>query len=218
MQNSKGKIAAVFVAFVAFLWLLTPEEEEKSPYLKQNIVEPAPEVEIDPVQQMIDAGDIPALNSLKSDTAKQRDARLLNAAQMGEPAPMSFPVEQIKIKTARGLLPLMAGIATTPQQQEAGMMYYRRWPADKMHGLLFIFKKPAVLTMWMKNTYIPLDIIFMDGEGKILNIHERARPLNEETIASDGLAEYVLEIPAGAARHWQIVEGDRLIYTPQAIP
>lgn len=211
MNKRTFGFAVIGVVALFFWW--TGDEEPQSPYRKQNIIEPPVLQESDPAQELIDSGAIPSLNSMKSDKAKAREALLVSAPLPGEPPPMQFPTQQIKISTKRGLLPLIVGIAKSKAEQEGGMMYYRRWPASKMHGLLFIFKDPVVLTMWMKNTFIPLDIVFANAEGVIVNIHERARPLDESTIASDGPAQYVLEIPAGAAREWQIWPGDRLIYT-----
>lgn len=214
-MNKKQKLWGVILAFIFFLWFMIPDDESNSPYLQQNIVEKPTERPKDAVQSLIDSGDIPALNYRKSDEAKARDALLASAASPNEPAPMVFPTQQVKISTERGLLPLTVGIAKTKVQWESGMMFYRQWPGDKMHGLLFIFKDPAVLTMWMKNTFIPLDIVFIDAEGKIINIHEQAKPLSQDTIASNAPALYVLELPAGAARNWQIAAGDRLLYTEQ---
>jgi uncharacterized membrane protein (UPF0127 family) len=72
------------------------------------------------------------------------------------------------------------------------------------HGMLFIFEKPQIISMWMKNTYIPLDMLFLDKNGKIIWIHENAKPLDESIISSRFPASFVIELNAGQVKEKNI--------------
>ncbi len=219
---SKIKFWAMVGALLLFIWVLIPSSDPApSPFKDQNIVEKQQNSTVnssiqrqeEAMQELIDSGAVPALANLKSDKAKARDAALIAPPSADEPKPLNFPTQKIQFKTARGLLPLMAGITTNEIEREQGMMYFRQWP-QTMHGLLFAFRDPMVVNMWMKNTYLSLDILFMDAEGTIVTIEESARPLSEDSISSRVPALYAFEIPAGAAREWHLEVGDKLIYTP----
>jgi uncharacterized membrane protein (UPF0127 family) len=102
-------------------------------------------------------------------------------------------------------------IAETPAQQEQGLMWIRQLPAD--HGMLFVLGTMRPMHMWMKNTYVPLDMLFVDTTGKITHITHNATPLSEEIISSGGDVAGVLEILGGEARRREIQVGDRLLYS-----
>lgn len=125
--------------------------------------------------------------------------------------PTEFPKEKIRIKTQRGALPLIAGIANTPFNRRQGLMHYKQWPTG-MHGLLFFFDQAAVINMWMKNTHLPLDMVFIDSEGKVVHIARNTTPLSEARVSSEMPARAVFEIPAGSAEKWQINVGDRFMH------
>jgi uncharacterized membrane protein (UPF0127 family) len=78
--------------------------------------------------------------------------------------------------------------------------------------MLFLLPESRPMNMWMKNTYVPLDMVFFDGRGRILRIHEHAVPLSEDIIESGSEVAGVLEILAGEARRRGIRMGDRLLY------
>ncbi len=99
-------------------------------------------------------------------------------------------------------------IANTPEQRTLGLMYRHTLAEDA--GMLFVFKAPARVSFWMKNTLIPLDIIFADADGKIIGIVRNAEPLSERWLSVDGLSKYVLEVNAGFCARHGIVPGDRL--------
>jgi len=87
-------------------------------------------------------------------------------------------------------------------------MFRRSLPANA--GMLFDYRIPTRISMWMKNTYIPLDMIFIGADGKIINIAQRAVPLSEATISSRGRARAVLEVNGGTAARLGIKPGDRV--------
>lgn len=93
-------------------------------------------------------------------------------------------------------------IANTPHSRAKGLMKKNSIPDD--HGMLFIFEKPQIISMWMKNTYIPLDMLFLDKNGKIIWIHENAKPLDESIISSRFPASFVIELNAGQVKEKNI--------------
>src|SRR3954471_21304785 len=85
-----------------------------------------------------------------------------------------FPTADLTIETAGGARKFHVELATTPPQLEQGLMFRRTLAPDA--GMLFDFKTPAPVTMWMKNTFIPLDMVFIDAGGRVINIAERTVP------------------------------------------
>lgn len=101
-------------------------------------------------------------------------------------------------------------LAQTDYEIQTGLMY-RKTMGEKQ-GMLFIFQEEAPHSFYMKNTLIPLDILFIDKDLKIVNIQKDARPLSEAGIPSAGPVQYVLEINAGLSERWKLVPGDRIQY------
>ena len=99
--------------------------------------------------------------------------------------------------------------ANTAEQQSQGLMYVRE--LDEQEGMLFVYRGSRRLTMWMKNTYLSLDMLFLDSEGAITKIAARTTPLSTERISSDGPAAAVLELNAGFTERWLIEPGNRLL-------
>jgi hypothetical protein len=99
-------------------------------------------------------------------------------------------------------------IADTAATRELGLMYRQRLPPDA--GMLFIFKQPEHLTFWMKNTEIPLDMIFAAADGRVDGIVANAEPFSEAELSVPGDSRYVLEVNGGFASHHGIKQGDRL--------
>lgn len=113
------------------------------------------------------------------------------------------------IETADGRkLAFQVESADTPEKQERGLMFREELANDK--GMLFVFSEPAPLTFWMRNTLIPLDMIFIGADHKILSIHHRAQPHDETPVSSNGDAIAVLEIPGGQAGFQKIAIGDTI--------
>jgi uncharacterized protein len=88
-------------------------------------------------------------------------------------------------------------IARTSQEQERGLMF--RQSLDRGTGMFFVYDVDGPRHFWMKNTLIPLDLVFIDSKLKVVDIYANARPLDEHIISSGFKAQYVLEISAGAA-------------------
>lgn len=91
-------------------------------------------------------------------------------------------------------------IADTPQERAQGLMYRRSLAAN--HGMLFIFPQETEEGFWMKNTFIPLDIIFVSGDSSVINVAQQTRIMSEETIKPKAPKQFVVEVQAGfASRH-----------------
>ena len=117
-------------------------------------------------------------------------ASMSASAQPADGKPQSLPITTIKV----GPHPVAAEVAATPDQRTIGLMYRFSLPAD--HGMLFVFPEPQPLSFWMRNTYIPLSIAYIDVEGRILNVVEMA-PRSDATHPSRGEALYALEMRKG---------------------
>ena len=96
----------------------------------------------------------------------------------------------------------------SPAEQAKGLMY-RKEPLGPNTAGLFIYDKPEMRSFWMKNTYIPLDIVFLDENGEIVGIHLNAKPESEESIESPAPAQYVIELDAGQASALALRVGDQ---------
>jgi uncharacterized membrane protein (UPF0127 family) len=88
-------------------------------------------------------------------------------------------------------------IAKTPSEKILGLMYRRSLPADA--GMLFLYDRPQPVTFWMRNTYIPLDMVFIGADGRVQRIESHTEPFSLAAISSDGDVESVLELNAGTA-------------------
>lgn len=102
-------------------------------------------------------------------------------------------------------------IASTDQQREQGLMYRDSLGADQ--GMLFVFPAEAPQAFWMKNTRIPLDILYIGANGTIVSIAENAQPYDETSLPSQAPAQYVLEIPGGMCAARGIQAGDSVSWT-----
>lgn len=118
----------------------------------------------------------------------------------------------VVLQTDSQKVTVQAELALTPMQQAVGLMFRSELPENA--GMLFVFPQSKMVFMWMKNTYIPLDMIFFNQEGVITHIHENAVPQDETVISSKTPAQGVLEVNAGFVRRHQIRIGNRMI-SPQ---
>ncbi|GAA4813595.1 DUF192 domain-containing protein [Litoribaculum gwangyangense] len=99
-------------------------------------------------------------------------------------------------------------IADTEYDTQTGLMY--RNTMEKNQGMLFVFDDVELRYFYMKNTKIPLDLIFIDENNKIVSFQKNAQPYNESSLPSNVPAKYVLEINAGLVDKWNINVGDRV--------
>ena len=93
--------------------------------------------------------------------------------------------------------PFQVEIAGTPEERARGLMFRTELAEDR--GMLFIFPRRERIAMWMRNTEIPLDMLFISDDGRVTQIHERAVPHSEAVISSRRRVRYVLELPGGTA-------------------
>lgn len=124
---------------------------------------------------------------------------------------VSFPSSDLSVVTADGKSHhFTIELATTPEQHSRGLMFRHNLAADA--GMLFDFGHKRMIAMWMKNTFIPLDMVFIDDNGRILRIAERTVPQSLETISSGEEARAVLEVNGGTAARLGIHPGDRVVH------
>ncbi|RMF98216.1 MAG: DUF192 domain-containing protein [Gammaproteobacteria bacterium] len=106
-------------------------------------------------------------------------------------------------------LRIRAWFADSRRHQARGLMYIER--LEPFEGMLFRYRRPALITMWMKNTYVPLDMLFFDAAGELERVAADTTPLSEARIVSGGPVTMVLELPAGFAATWGLGQGSRLL-------
>jgi uncharacterized membrane protein (UPF0127 family) len=103
-------------------------------------------------------------------------------------------------------------LALTPEQQRRGLMHVRRLP--RFTGMLFVYRNDDIHSMWMKNTLIPLDILFIRSDGSVASIAQMTEPLSLRSIASTEPVRYVLELNGGVAAELGI-DTDSVVYLPE---
>lgn len=128
-----------------------------------------------------------------------------------EPARLleGFPRARAVIETREARHELEIFLAVTTAQRAQGLMFIRE--LDEFEGMLFSSRKPAVVSMWMKNTSLSLDMLFIGADGRIVRIIERTTPLAEDTISSVEPVTAVLELSAGFAARHGVMPGDRFV-------
>jgi uncharacterized protein len=120
------------------------------------------------------------------------------------------PLPTLTITSKTGVHSFEVEIAETAAEQEKGLMFRRSMADD--HGMLFDFHHEQDVNFWMQNTYIPLDMLFIKGDGRILRIEQNAEPLSTALIPSGGPVLAVLEVNGGIAHKLGIEPGDRVDY------
>src|ERR1700738_285504 len=120
-----------------------------------------------------------------------------------------FPTGELTIVSAGGRHKFSVEIATTPGQLQQGLMFRRALAPDA--GMLFDYGRPGAAMMWMKNTLIPLDMLFVDAQGRIVNIHQRAVPQSLDVIPAAAPVRVVIELNGGTAARLGIAPGGRVI-------
>ena len=120
--------------------------------------------------------------------------------------------ETLTLVTTTGDRKIDIEVARTMAEQAHGLMFRTTLPDTS--GMLFPYDPPHELSMWMKNTYIPLDMVFIRPDGIVHRIEVRAEPLSETVIYSGGPMAAVLELAGGAAERLGLKPGDRVVYPP----
>src|SRR5690348_6836692 len=119
-------------------------------------------------------------------------------------------LKTLEIASKSGVHVFAVEIAETDASREKGLMFRKSLPEGQ--GMLFDFHQEQPVSFWMKNTYIPLDMIFISADGRILRIAENAEPLSERMIPSGAPVLAVLEVIGGTARRLGIATGDRVAH------
>jgi uncharacterized membrane protein (UPF0127 family) len=132
-------------------------------------------------------------------------AGLLAAGPAGAADPRT-----LEIASKTGVHAFAVELATTDAERSQGLMYRKELPEGQ--GMLFDFQRDQEVGFWMKNTYIPLDMIFIRSDGRIMRIAENTEPLSEKIVPSNSPVRGVLEVIAGTARKLGIAVGDRVAH------
>ena len=133
---------------------------------------------------------------------------LTGAAQAQSAQAPAATTEPLEITTASGPHGFAVEVMRTDEERARGLMFRRFMPADR--GMLFDFKTEQPVLMWMKNTYIPLDMIFISRTGTVTHVAANTEPMSERTISSGPPAYAVLEVNAGVAAKIGLKPGDRV--------
>ena len=131
-------------------------------------------------------------------------------------AQVVFETSPLAIESGAGTLSFEVELAISPEQRRQGLMFRERLDADQ--GMLFDFGRTAPVTMWMRNTFIPLDMLFIAADGRIARIVADTEPLSDAVIGSGGPVRAVLELPAGTSAERGIVVGNRVVHAIFAAP
>jgi uncharacterized membrane protein (UPF0127 family) len=131
-------------------------------------------------------------------------------------APQALPLRPLTIETRSGEVALQVQVADTDARRQTGLMFRKSMPETE--GMLFVFQPMRQVAFWMKNTFIPLDLLFVDGDGTVVSIARDTVPFSLDPIPSEGPVRAVLEINAGASARLGIAEGDHLRHAAFAEP
>ena len=134
----------------------------------------------------------------------------LFAAAGAAAASISFEESLLTIAAADDRFEFQVEMAVSPAQRSQGLMFRESLEEDR--GMLFDFGQPQQATMWMRNTYVPLDMLFIDEHGRITQIAADAQPLSDAVIASRERVRAVLELRGGVSAKLGIKPGDRVIH------
>lgn len=118
--------------------------------------------------------------------------------------------ERLTLQASTGTHAIEIEIAETMDEKSRGLMFRPKIPDGT--GMLFPYGTPQEITMWMKNTYASLDMVFIRADGTVHRIETNTEPMSERVIASDGPAVAVLELAAGAAAKYGLKAGDKVLH------
>jgi uncharacterized membrane protein (UPF0127 family) len=123
----------------------------------------------------------------------------------------SFPTAKLDIRAGKETHHFDIWLAETPRQQQQGLMFVRDLSAAR--GMLFVAKEPRVFDMWMRNTYIPLDMVFIGADGRISSIAENTTPHSRAIVSSRVPVGAILELKGGEAARRALHAGDKVSWT-----
>ena len=126
------------------------------------------------------------------------------------PTARSAEQQILEIASKTGVHVFSVELAVTDEERAKGLMFRKEVPEG--YGMLFDFKKEQLVTMWMKNTYVSLDMIFISDNGRIARIAQNTKPESEDIISSGAQVRAVLEVVAGTAKKMGIAAGDKVAY------
>jgi uncharacterized membrane protein (UPF0127 family) len=116
----------------------------------------------------------------------------------------------LEIATKSGVRTFAVELAVTDEERAKGLMFRKEVPEG--YGMLFDFKQEQPVSMWMKNTYVSLDMIFIKKDGRIARIADSTKVQSEDIISSGQPVRAVLEVVAGTAKKYGIAPGDKVAY------
>jgi hypothetical protein len=133
-------------------------------------------------------------------------AALASAVLISLPLAACSDETRLVVQSESGDHAFTVEVVDTPETRAQGLMYRQELADDA--GMLFDFREERPVSFWMRNTFIPLDMLFIEADGTIRNIHANARPHDTTSIPSDGPVQFVLEIPGGRSEELGIAAGD----------
>ena len=131
------------------------------------------------------------------------------AAEFSPTQLRDFPQSRLSLVHGKVSTEVMIWVADTPQRQQQGLMFLTELPPG--YGMLFPLEAPRVMSMWMKNTYVSLDMVFIGADHRIRHIAQDTTPLSTDIISSGVPITAVLEIRAGEARRLGLRDGDEVV-------
>ena len=132
------------------------------------------------------------------------------ALALAGPAAPAPDLHTLEIGSRSGVHVFSVELAVNDADSAQGLMFRRELPEGK--GMLFDFGRDQEVAMWMKNTFIPLDMLFITGGGRILRVAENTEPMSTRVIPSGGPVRAVLEVIGGTAKKYGIAAGDRVAH------
>lgn len=136
-------------------------------------------------------------------------AGFIGMAMAVAPTPPKFPSAPLTITTKAGTVhSFTVEVAVNDAQREYGLMFRTEMAAD--HGMIFDFQQPQTVRMWMENTVLPLDMLFLDAGGTVTHIVENAVPYSQTIINSNGPVTYVIELNGGMVKKLALNVGDKV--------
>lgn len=144
---------------------------------------------------------------------KENKTTSSNTSKVSIPFKKEGTLEILKSQNDSIIAQLDIEIADNEYETQTGLMY--RTELKENHGMLFIFPDVSYRSFYMKNTKIPLDIIYIDENMNVVSIQKNAQPFDKTSLPSEAPAKYVLEVNAGLSDLWQLQKGDKITFTKQ---